>query len=378
VRSQGSEKAAPTIQVHDLPWGLRVGLFAVDVPATGMGDRAGAGAPRRRMRIRMLVASAAGISLAGFAYGLHKDFLPLTNSPRLAELKGRARSELGHASTVRINVPATIVAEPSSQIPLELSIVPMPDALAGTSLVLSGSCPEMSLSAGYAAETGTGEWEIPLSQLGSLALKLPAAFAGECEIVISLVSGQESPPTFMAYAKTKLIINAPHINNKPVEIDTEASRRLAAAVTPTGLNKSDPSPTANETRIRGEIPRSLSGGPQSNEQTRPPPPDLTPQERIHAEKLIARGLSALEDGTVAAARQFFLRAAEANLARGALLLAATYDPQELQHLGVLGVQPNLDLARKWYDRARNLGAPEADDRLARLRQSETIRVFPRN
>ena len=66
------------------------------------------------------------------------------------------------------------------------------------------------------------------------------------------------------------------------------------------------------------------------------------------------------------ARQFLLRAAQAGLARGALLLAATYDPRELARWRVQGVQPNLDEARKWYERARELGAPEAEERLARL------------
>jgi len=31
-----------------------------------------------------------------------------------------------------------------------------------------------------------------------------------------------------------------------------------------------------------------------------------------------------------------------------------------------GIQPNMDEARKWYERARELGAPEAEERLARL------------
>jgi TPR repeat protein len=93
---------------------------------------------------------------------------------------------------------------------------------------------------------------------------------------------------------------------------------------------------------------------------------LSPQEREAAEKMVARGERDLADGNVASARQFFLRAATAGLARGALLLAATYDPQELARLGVVGLQPNLPEARKWYERAQELGAPEARERLARL------------
>ena len=46
--------------------------------------------------------------------------------------------------------------------------------------------------------------------------------------------------------------------------------------------------------------------------------------------------------------------------------AATHDPRELARWRVQGVLPNLAEARKWYERARELGAPEAEERLARL------------
>jgi TPR repeat protein len=82
--------------------------------------------------------------------------------------------------------------------------------------------------------------------------------------------------------------------------------------------------------------------------------------------MIARGEAALADGNVAGARQFFLRAAEAGIARGALLLASTYDAHEFARLRILGVQPNPAEARKWYQRARELGAPQADALLLRL------------
>jgi hypothetical protein len=95
-------------------------------------------------------------------------------------------------------------------------------------------------------------------------------------------------------------------------------------------------------------------------------PTLTLQERARTEKMVARGQHLLEEGSVALAREFFRRAAEAGLANGAFLLAATYDFRELIRLRVLGVQPNATLARSWYERARQLGAGEADARLAEL------------
>jgi TPR repeat protein len=97
-------------------------------------------------------------------------------------------------------------------------------------------------------------------------------------------------------------------------------------------------------------------------------PVVTPQDRENAEKLVARGERDLEQGNIALARQFFLRAAQAGLARGALLLAATYDPRELARMSAMGVQPNLAEARKWYERALELGASEASERLATLEQ----------
>ena len=43
-----------------------------------------------------------------------------------------------------------------------------------------------------------------------------------------------------------------------------------------------------------------------------------------------------------------------------------HDPNELAKLKVVGLQANAAAARKWYDRAAELGAAEAGDRLRRL------------
>jgi hypothetical protein len=88
-----------------------------------------------------------------------------------------------------------------------------------------------------------------------------------------------------------------------------------------------------------------------------------PQE---AERFVARGEHSLAAGNVAVAREFFLRAADAGVARGALLLASTYDPYELVGLHVVGVQPNIALAERWYERAEALGEKLASERIARL------------
>ena len=50
----------------------------------------------------------------------------------------------------------------------------------------------------------------------------------------------------------------------------------------------------------------------------------------------------------------------------ALALAGTYDPHELAKIKVLGLQPDVAMARRWYGKARELGAEEAAARLTRL------------
>jgi hypothetical protein len=47
-----------------------------------------------------------------------------------------------------------------------------------------------------------------------------------------------------------------------------------------------------------------------------------------------RGQQQIERGNIVAARKFFERAVEAGLARSAVALAATYDPDELSKLNV--------------------------------------------
>jgi glycosyltransferase involved in cell wall biosynthesis len=117
------------------------------------------------------------------------------------------------------------------------------------------------------------------------------------------------------------------------------------------------------TSVPAEPPMAIAKFDQSLEPARL---ILTQEARLGLEKMIARGERNLADGNVAAARQFFLRAAEAGIARGALLLASTYDPHEFVQLRIQGVQPNPAVARKWYTRARELGAALADERLFRL------------
>jgi hypothetical protein len=69
---------------------------------------------------------------------------------------------------------------------------------------------------------------------------------------------------------------------------------------------------------------------------------------------------------VLAARLVLKKAADADSAEAALALGVTYDPFELQNLGVRDVLPDEDAARHWYQKAKDLGSTEARIRLDRL------------
>ena len=96
------------------------------------------------------------------------------------------------------------------------------------------------------------------------------------------------------------------------------------------------------------------------------PPAITPADRERAEQLVQRGDGFWKQGNFAAARQFFRRAADMGLAAGALRMGATYDPVELRGLNVVGLNSDAKEAAQWYERARELGAPEAGARLSRF------------
>ena len=92
---------------------------------------------------------------------------------------------------------------------------------------------------------------------------------------------------------------------------------------------------------------------------------LDPQE---ISLLINQGEKHIAAGDVVTARTIFQRAAQAGDATAALALAATYDPNVLARLGVLGMGADADAekARTWYRTAEAMGAAEATQRLQAL------------
>jgi hypothetical protein len=220
---------------------------------------------------------------------------------------------------IRLEVAPVTHATPASRVRLPIEVRPG-EALAKNSFIrIRGLPATAALSEGYAIAPGS--WAVPLNALPSLMLILPVGVEGKSEVIIAVVNVEGS---ILAEATTTLTV-----------------ARAAAPPPPVA-------PPPNSTT------RALSA------------PQLAPADRERALKLHARGEEQLGRGNIYAARQFFERAAEVGLADSALALAATYDPAELARLKVLGLKAEPGEARKWYEKARELGASEAEARLRRL------------
>ncbi|HXE68636.1 MAG TPA: hypothetical protein VN523_04710 [Hyphomicrobiaceae bacterium] len=119
------------------------------------------------------------------------------------------------------------------------------------------------------------------------------------------------------------------------------------------------SPPAQRTAEGSRAVAALDQRPSIKE----PTPSLA-QDRL--DQLITQGDRHLVNGNVVVARQYYLRAAQAGMARAALRLAETYDPNELRRLNVQGLMPDVAEAKRWYERAVALGDAGAQVKLGRL------------
>lgn len=233
-----------------------------------------------------------------------------------------------------ITVPATTPAQAATEVPLRIRVGP-PGALPRGSFVrVQGLPPLAALSEGHSIAPGS--WAVPLAALPDLRIMLPVTATGRSEIAITLVALDGA---VLGEAKSVLVVSA------PPAAQSEAAPSASASILRAGVPDRAEPPAA--------LPRARG-------------PTLTPDERERALRLVKRGNEQLAEGGVAQARLFYERAAEAGLAEGAMAMAATYDAAELARLGVLGLQPDRNAARRWYERAQQLGSTEAERRLSRL------------
>jgi hypothetical protein len=264
--------------------------------------------------LAVCAAGAAGFELAAERPGL------VFSAPALAQQQ------------FTLNVAPVMLAEPATRSPFPIQVGPS-DALVRNSFVRIRGLPTAAvLSEGHSISPGS--WAVPLAGLASLGISLPVGLQGRWDASVALVTIEGS---VLTEAKTVLVVGPVQLIAPQQQAEKEAPRTSVASL--------------------GRAPTALEREPV-------PPPSSKDHDR--AMGLHAKGKELLEQGNIQPARMLFRRAADQGLAESALALGSTYDPVELAKLKVFGLQPDVAAARRWYDRARQLGAVEAAERLRRL------------
>ncbi len=97
--------------------------------------------------------------------------------------------------------------------------------------------------------------------------------------------------------------------------------------------------------------------------------EAVPARRIDPDELavlLKRAKSLLSIGDITSARLLLERAADAQEAEAALMLAGTYDPQVLGSQDLRSITPDPAAAKVWYQKAAQLGSADAKRRLGQL------------
>jgi hypothetical protein len=228
-------------------------------------------------------------------------------------------------STVTFSV-KNIEAEPGNDAPIAINL-PSGAELRGAGVgegtfLLIRNIPEgVRVSAGMA----TGRiWVVPLREASTLRLVSKPGVNAQFLLEFHLIG-----PHNRVLAKTTATVNLRQ--DQPVAAFAPAS----------------PTPDAPKPPVR----------------PRPQAEPLTPRAEAI---LLARGKDLLQQGGIAAARLIFEDLAVDGSAAGALALAQSYDPAYVVPSAASAAAPSLAKARKWYERAAELGNPDAKRRLTEI------------
>jgi len=153
----------------------------------------------------------------------------------------------------------------------------------------------------------------------------------------------------------------------PQPVAPQAALAPAPQVPVAQMQASQPLVRPTDTRPDAAAPPS-QGAPVSIASVIPAPPaaaskPIRPADAEAVKLLLTQGEQFVNAGDLVTARLLFRRAVEAGDAEGALALGATYDPGVLAKLGVRGIAADIEQARGWYEKARDLGSAEASRRL---------------
>jgi hypothetical protein len=297
-----------------------------------------------------------------------------------------AQAEAPGPARPGIRVSPVILAEPEVETQLIIQVGPEAAIPRQTFVRIRNLPLAAKLSEGHVVTPGI--WAVPLSALPTLRLIAPLSTSGRTEIHLALV-GVDG--TVLSETKSSLVVapawllgngtkqevqrvpsprpdgpgpaSAPAAPTAPAVVAALPPVAPPSAMSPLQPLPPPPAPVLPAARPAPPAPPAAAPVAPSGVKTAPA---ISAADRERAEAMIQRGDGFMRQGNLAAARQFFRRAADMGHAVGALRMGGTYDPAELATQKFVGVDADPKEAARWYERARDLGATEAGARLSRL------------
>lgn len=256
-------------------------------------------------------------------------------------LEAQTQSE---PAALAIIVAKEIRIQTGTEAALSIGVMPAEAVPRQAMLLIRGLPLSVALTEGRPFQSGI--WSLRITDLPKLRMIAPSNAKGRVELVFSVVT---LDGVVMTESHSSLFL-----------VDS-----IAAGDNPTTQQSTASAKSRVETRSpipANEPPPNLAGQPR---------PEIRSIEEMESiTRLMRRGDESMTTGKVNDARLLYARAAEGGWAPAALALAKTYDGEELAKIAVLGgVRPNVELARKWYKQARDMGSHEAAEKLQLLGQN---------
>jgi hypothetical protein len=201
----------------------------------------------------------------------------------------------------------------------------------------------------------------------SLASVAPASLGGpqpEAAPPPQRVASVAAPEPRLAAPEAQAVYRA-----RPAETPAVTTPAPQAAANGKPTDMANASPSREE--ISAAYQSALKGPPATAAPAAaaPPPPAAPAARRLDPDELatlLKRAKSMLAIGDIASARLLLERAADAQEADAALMLAGTYDPQVLGTQDIRSITPDPAMAKLWYQKAATLGSADAKRRLTQL------------
>ena len=250
------------------------------------------------------------------------------------ELRTQGAEELSSSPRVRLAILRALPGSAGDAMPLGVSLA---GAGGDAALLISGLPIGSTISTGISM--GADNWLLSASELSNAAVRPPPGFVGAINLAIELRLADDT-------------------------VADRQSLRLTWVGTPETATAIMAAPTTAVTAPVGTDSTGTRPSGTSNSQATTAP--LRRLDREEIANLLARGEEFVAAGNLGPARLALRRAAEAGDPRAAFVLATTYDPILLGTRRVIGVAPDIAMARAWYEKAKEFGSTDASRRLELL------------